>query len=418
MLAEKFLKSTLTGFIKGLYSEEESKSIISQLTVNKNVTLKVAFSIVDYLIFNSDILYTNRYIISIKDFCNALYEDKNSIILGLDFLKQVGIISTSRKGMLNGANSIILNEERLIEILEKGKEVGKEEVLEREKSKQEKFKKDKQRVNDNQARMVWDKERTLAINKMAYSSYEDIEKDTYNTRLYPSERFLISYTSKSWYKFTGEILRWDYKMFLTIRKSIADRNFDKKEKESFYRSLNSNCNPQKIIDLVKFTTSIWFKPLTEANSCAVEMRIKDACNKGFEKLVPFIYKNEKGIADKTYESLYPFNMNAYLELPSEDTEYYKQPVSKVLAVLNKEIKEEELRKNRLKRNPFNDIDPNDRDYRISHIVALINNKSLKEKLFEDYKNLHKIEEKQKEKDYYSLSSNSKEDPCALFKSLK
>lgn len=405
---------SLVCFKKGLLLQSLDFTIF-QNKADKYSILDTAACIVDYLLLNSKTLSTNRFVISLKEFSSTLNKNTHLITYGLTLLKNAGVISITRKGIINGTNSIILNEEKLEEIENNGRHILKEEILEREKINKENLEKDKIKIRDNQARMVWDKERTLAINKMAYSSYEDIEKDTYNTRLYLPERFLISYISKGWYRFTGKIIRWDYKMFLTIRKIVAERNFDKKEKESFYRSLSTNCNPQKLIDIVKFATSIWFKPLTESNSCAIEMIFKDAYNKGFEKLVPFIYKNEKGIADKTYESLYPFNMNSYLELPSEDTEYYKQPVSKVLAVLNKEIKEEELRKNRLKRNPFNDIDPNDRDYRITHIVALINNKSLKEKLFEDYKNLHKIEEKQKEKDYYSFPSNSKEDPLAKFR---
>ena len=407
-------KSFALIFKKGLTLENLDFAAFKN-KADKNSILDTATDIVDYLLLNSEALYTNKFVISLKEFSSILNKNIHLITYGLTLLKDAEVISITRKGVINGANSIILNEEKLEEIENNGRHILKEEILEREKINKENLEKDKIKIRDNQARMVWDKERTLAINKMAYSSYEDIEKDTYNTKLYLPERFLISYTSKSWYRFTGKIIRWDYKMFLTIRKIIAERNFDKKEKESFYRSLSANCNPQKLIDIVKFATSIWFKPLTESNSCAIEMVFKDAYNKGFEKLVPFIYKNEKGIADKTYESLYPFNMNAYLELPSEDIEYYKQPVSKVLAVLNKEIKEEELRKNRLKRNPFNDIDPNDRDYRISHIVALINNKNLKEKLFEDYKNLHKIEEKQKEKDYYSLPSKPQEDPLAKFR---
>lgn len=405
---------SLVCFKKGLLLQSLDFTIF-QNKADKYSILDTAACIVDYLLLNSETLSTNRFVISLKEFSSTLNKNTHLITYGLTLLKNAGVISITRKGIINGTNSIILNEEKLEEIENNGRHILKEEILEREKINKENLEKDKIKIRDNQARMVWDKERTLAISKMAYSSYEDIEKDTYNTRLYLPERFLISYISKGWYRFTGKIIRWDYKMFLTIRKIVTERNFDKKEKESFYRSLSTNCNPQKLIDIVKFATSIWFKPLTESNSCAIEMIFKDAYNKGFEKLVPFIYKNEKGIADKTYESLYPFNMNSYLELPSEDTEYYKQPVSKVLAVLNKEIKEEELRKNRLKRNPFNDIDPNDRDYRITHIVALINNKSLKEKLFEDYKNLHKIEEKQKEKDYYSFPSNSKEDPLAKFR---
>lgn len=406
---------SLVCFKRGLLLQSLDFTIF-QNKADKYSILDTAVCIVDYLLLNSETLYTNRFVISLKEFSSILNKNIHLITYGLTLLKDAGVISITRKGVINGANSIILNEEKLEEIENNGRHILKEEILEREKINKENLEKDKIKIRDNQARMVWDKERTLAINKMAYSSYEDIEKDTYNTKLYLPERFLISYTSKSWYRFTGKIIRWDYKMFLTIRKIIAERNFDKKEKESFYRSLSANCNPQKLIDIVKFATSIWFKPLTESNSCAIETVFKDAYNKGFEKLVPFIYKNEKGIADKTYESLYPSNMNAYLELPSEDIEYYKQPVSKVLAVLNKEIKEEELRKNRLKRNPFNDINPNDRDYRISHIVALINNKNLKEKLFEDYMKYHKISKE--EKDYHSVPSNPKEDPCALFKSLK
>ena len=395
-------KIFLNGFEKGL-QQEDIDSLLSKKNYDKLKSIESASLIIDYLIYNLNKLSTNRFIISIKDFSIALNRDKNFISGGLFLLKKCKAVSISRKGMINGNTSIILNLERVIEIENKGIEIIDKEIEEREIRTLKTFKEVEQRVKENKRiieegkKKVWSEEKSLAISKMAYSDLESIYEDSFNTGLDIVEKLMISFISKAWYRYTGFIIRWDYRIFLTVRKALIRASTKNMPQDLYINLLRTNCCPQKIIDIIKFTSSIWYTPITESTSKIFAAKFSIACNNGFKKMNDLLYSLE-GKKDPSF--LY----NEYYRYDTfEDETYYKNSVDSALKLLEGE----QLKvKPRLKKNPFNDIDPDSIDYRVADVRIHIKPDLLKV-LKDNYEKLHPNKNQG--------ISNSKEDPLAIFR---
>ena len=380
-------------FIKGLIDVITKQEIKEQKNINIKYAAKAASEILNYIL--NKIQHKGKYnyvIISSKEIEFETLIQKNVISSALSLLRKAGCISTDRKS-INGNNKYYINTFRIKEIEAAGKIIDEQERKLFYNERSEVLKESVIKIKENKSKnFKWSKEKADAINKMAYDKI--IDEDVYNTGLLKCEREIIQHISKAWFKYTNDYLIWDYKMFNKIRFVIAGdylKNF--KNKTSYYYNLILQANPQKLEDIVMFIHSIWFRPLTGCSSSVVEIMFTDAWNKGFKKIVPLLYDAS------SYEGLYKGE-----SFPKDYDKFY-------------EVKINPLRKRVvLSRNLFNDINPNDKDYRIRDIVSSIPFKNVREKLFKDYEKIHPSMNRNS-MDYYKPST-TQEDPCALFKSLK
>lgn len=386
-------------FERGLLTEDKTNPIIP-ITENfsKKKLAEIATFIVGALINETSKVNKPSIIISRKDLCFILKVSKPLINYGLKVLLNAEAINISRKGTINGTSIVSLNNERLSEIENIGREIFLKEEKELSEKKKESLEKDKKKIEYNlyrkKANARWSKEKTEAINKMAYGVIED--EDKYNTDLIFEERCLIQILSKAWLRFSGYILKWDYMMFNKVRATLIGKMEKFHSKEEYINNFRINTPAQKLIDIVKFMTSVWFDALTECNTLTFELMFMDAYNKGFKNIIETFY-------EKSYESVYSLNPS----IP-EDFEYYKNKVD--VENINSKVKQ------RPRKNPFNNINihinPGNKLY--AKIPAyLVENFNIKYNKFNSG-----VSEENKEVKQESIILKEDEDPCALFKSLK
>ena len=332
-------------FIEGLLIENENNPIFPNTKLSNKYLAEISARLICkflYLIETSD---KDTVIISRRHLCSLLKLDKNLVGYCLRTLENAGILSSTRKGTINGANKYSVNKDRLKEIENKGTIVLSEEMHEIAMREAKILEDSRQRIIANQEKIKakkkteWPEERTKAINEMAYDEIELDQEDTHSTGLHFYDRFLIQIISKAYYRYTGEVLEWNPLMLNKIRKTLTEESLTTSSPLKVYDHLSAIISsPQKIIDIVKFMTSIWFVPLTRCYSSVFEMRFADAYNRGIKYI---IYQ----ITGKSYESSYElFNVPEALE----DNEYYLNKVN-----VNRNSKY----KTRARDNVFNHINP-------------------------------------------------------------
>ena len=318
----------------------------------------------------------------------SYYLNTNTTLIGhgIRVAKAAGIIDVTRKGTLKGTSKIILDTFRLNEIEKKGRDFLENQSIEFENYKKEKLEHHKQDIDKYFSIKYgvvskwskvpeWSKEKTEAINKMAYDSPKDIinGEDPYKTGLSVFEQIMIQIISKAYLKYNKKPLYWNSSMFNVIKCTLIGHSLEDCKEEDIEKELSIKCIPQKLIDIVKFIFSDLFKPSTKCDSELFEVKFKYAVDLAFNNAAKVLYENKE---DKIYNDKYNY----------EDMDYYSNVVNLEEGIV-------------LKRNPFNSLFSN-RNPRAqsSHDFLISLPKDYQEKWFKIYeKNLQKF---------------SKEDPLA------
>ena len=346
----------------GLHVENSINLIIpnQKLTFSKKRIIEAATIMIDYILYRTKDSKDNKAIISRDDFCFFLHLNKDLVGYALKALTNAGIISISRKGTINGVNVINIYHNKVKEIENKGREIEKKKTDEYLKRKYKVIEESKQRIINNQNKIkakkkdsTWSKEKVEAVNEMAFDEVN--EKDVHNTGLHSYDRLLIQILSKAWFRYTGKKLNWNSLMLNKIRKTLTGSSLSEENPTRCYIELGYNLIPQKLIDIIKYMTSIWFRPLTECRSYNFELMFTDAYNKKFNQVMPIIYD------ESSYFDLYkdPKDM--------EDFNFYKGKVDTSI-------------KYRLKKNSFNHLTPRQNN-ELYFIASPFYKEKLKEKIF-------------------------------------
>lgn len=348
--------------ISGLFLEDSINHIIPEHKLNysnKRIS-EASTSMIDYILYRTKDSKNNKAIISRDDFCFFLHLNKGLVGLCLKTLTNAGIISISRKGTINGVNVITIYHNKVKEIENKGREIEKKKQDEYLNKKYQVIEESKQRIINNQNKIkakkkdsTWSKEKVEAVNKMAFDEVN--EKDVHNTGLHSYDRLLIQILSKAWFRYTGKKLNWNSLMLNKIRKTLTGSSLSEENPTRCYIELGYNLIPQKLIDVIKYITSIWFRPLTECRSYNFELMFTDAYNKKFNQVMPIIYN------ESSYFDLYknPKDM--------EDFNFYKDRVDTTIRY-------------RLKKNSFNHLTPRQNN-ELYFIASPFYKEKLKEKIF-------------------------------------
>lgn len=330
----------------GLLLEDKINPIIPKTNMSKNHLAEISSKMLNDIISLMRKFSDSNPIINRKYFKFSSNINSNLVGYGYRVLKNAGIITLSRKGTIKGANRISVNFSRLKEIEDKGVEFEKNRYKEYVLEEKEIIEKSKKQIAENKTRIEnkWSFERSEAINKMAFSKLtpDTIEIDMYNTGLQTWERIMVIIITKAWYRYTGNILKWDLRMFNKLKSTIAETSLKETSPEDMYRIFSNNFKLQRIIDTVKLTASIWLRPLTECNSKKFELMFADAYNKGLRYIAPTFYN-----LYSLYSQYDPLKLiNFYNEKgihDFEDKDYYFRETNFSI-------------KTRLKRNEFNYID--------------------------------------------------------------
>lgn len=120
---------------------------------NKKLSL-IAALIADYILYRTRYNPDHKSTICSKDIKFFLKMNKNEVFYGLKVLKNAGIISTTRKGNINGINSITLNEERMKEIEPKGVNLEEKEKQEYLNQRSKEIAESIQRIINNQRKIM------------------------------------------------------------------------------------------------------------------------------------------------------------------------------------------------------------------------------------------------------------------------
>lgn len=144
------------GLARGLLIENETNPIIPENAgFSSEKAAEHAAKIASYVLYRTRYNKEHQAIICRKDIRHALKLNTGAINYGLKTLKNAGIINTSRKGNINGTNSIILNEERMKEIENKGTELEKKDNQEYYKERSKTVAESIQRVINYQRRIKY-----------------------------------------------------------------------------------------------------------------------------------------------------------------------------------------------------------------------------------------------------------------------
>lgn len=117
-------------FIEGLLIENETNPIFPNTKLSNKYLAEISARLISkflYLIETSD---KDTVIISRRHLCSLLKLDKNLIGYCLRTLENAGILSSTRKGTINGTNKYSVNKDRLKEIENKGTIILSEEIQE------------------------------------------------------------------------------------------------------------------------------------------------------------------------------------------------------------------------------------------------------------------------------------------------
>lgn len=370
----------------GLLLEDEINSIFPENTnLSKNRLAEVTSLLIDYIYYRTKEYSTP--IISREEFSFYLEINKTLVGYGLRIAKRIGVIDVSRKGTVNGTNIFILDLYELNKLEKKGKNYLNNKSSNFEDKRRNNLNRDIEKIIKNKTPKVlkeekdknyWSKKQTEAINKMAYASLEEVKdgSDPYHTGLSTFSQITIQFISKTYYKYNYKPLEWNYYTFNKIIYALLQREIDISDVQSYESELAWRCIPQKLIDTVKFVFSKYFRKITKCESNEFGIMFMDAYNRGLHNISRALYK------DKVEEVYSSKNIENY-----ENKEYYKSKVD-----INKKIKLRAF-------NNINSIDIN--DYWSGGIRSYLSDEDFKEAKIKQEENIQ-----------------PKEDPCALFKSLK
>lgn len=116
------------GFARGLLIENEKNQIFHKCCPFTNEKIsELSAKIANYILYRTKYYPDHKATVCREDICHALKINYTAAGHGLRVLKNAGVIKTSRKGNINGTNSIILNEERMKEIEVQGAALEKED---------------------------------------------------------------------------------------------------------------------------------------------------------------------------------------------------------------------------------------------------------------------------------------------------
>ena len=116
------------GFARGLLIENEKNQIFHKCCPFTNEKIsELSAKIANYILYRTKYYPDHKATVCREDICHALKINYTAAGHGLRVLKNAGVIKTFRKGNINGTNSIVLNEERMKEIENRGSELEKKD---------------------------------------------------------------------------------------------------------------------------------------------------------------------------------------------------------------------------------------------------------------------------------------------------
>lgn len=283
----------------------------------------VALSILDYLDIKTKFQKRkdNSVVASRDDIALEIFVDGRTLSFCLNLLMKAQLIKSTRKHSINGVNIYTIDYGQWEYLASRGKKI-RENTHEKKKEIAAKIKKESiEKIISNRKKSAWTKFETDIINDMAY---DEISKDDkYKTGLNESERFIIQIISKSYTKYTGKRLRWNYRMFNVVRKQIVGvSRTDYRNKLDEYENIEKTmCLPQRLVDIGKLFSSKYFYKITNCKCKATGPRIALA-DKNLSSIIGILY--DASDDDR-------FNRYFYLErlkkCPTvEDSSYYLNSV--------------------------------------------------------------------------------------------
>ena len=311
-----------------IYSIEESRPEFKadakkELDNFTNMNVILAVSLLSYFIFLNRV---GRRLCSYADIKFNLRLPQHQISKCIQLLKKNKLISVSRKGNVNGTLNVNVNNERVEELAQRGKEIFNEIKPCFVDYRKEETAKAIKKIESNCC-----KKKSMRISEAAnLIAYEEItQNDIHNTGYSFKYRQIIQIISKAHFKFFKKKLVWNDLMAWRVFKLLAEVPHSDANQEAY---LGFYAKPQRLADIVEFMSQVDFMKEAQCSSTKFELM--------FENAIKELYKFQMKKYGKTYDHYYNEFGHDYLE----DKNYYLNKVdtsnSNVLD-FNKLIKKEE-----------------------------------------------------------------------------